>query len=589
MFHHRFFRTFAALLLGALLVSGCVAAPVPQEAAGSAQTAASAAAPVPVSVPGDAATEAAPAAAPTVAADGTVIVSTVDELLAAIGPDRTILMEAGEYTLTDASDYGQEAHASPYYAWEVASDGYGLLILDVENLTIAGKDAESVEINTLPRYAHVLSFVNCASISVSGFTAGHTDGPGFCSGGVLHFEDTDDVRIEGCDLYGCGTIGIQVWDCERVEAIGCTIRDCSMGAVTAYSSRNVQLRDCRMKRCGGDGSLAEAVLHFAQSESVAVINCTVEDNASLYLLQSEYCRDVQLLGSIFTGNRCVEAAFLAERFSPVVEGCAFRENELSAWYPTETHTGMGVPVVSKAGTALTGDDLKNMLRADVDYVAAEASAAQQPAETWEGMREVRVSTVDELLAGIASNTTLYLPAGALRLADASDYGAIGSEYYTWQNEYDGPALIISGVTNFHIVGEGADKTSIEAIPRYANVLTFRDCENISVTGVTLGHIQAPGYCVGGVLSLFQTEGVYISDCGLYGCGTIGLIADDSGAITVERTEIYDCSECAVSLGYCTDVTFTDCSMHDCGEPMFRVSDCKNVVRDGETIRRSSGE
>ena len=56
-----------------------------------------------------------------------VTVNSVDEFLASLGHNTEIILEAGYYDLTTASDYGQET-GSPYYTWVDVGDGYQLLI-----------------------------------------------------------------------------------------------------------------------------------------------------------------------------------------------------------------------------------------------------------------------------------------------------------------------------------------------------------------------------------------------------------------------------------------------------------------------------
>ena len=82
---------------------------------------------------------AAPQASAAVPADGprTVEAATVDELLAAIALDTVIELTGACYTLTEASNYGMDS-GSDYYYWDGCdpSDGFGLVIRDVDGLTI---------------------------------------------------------------------------------------------------------------------------------------------------------------------------------------------------------------------------------------------------------------------------------------------------------------------------------------------------------------------------------------------------------------------------------------------------------------------
>ena len=67
-------------------------------------------------------------------------------------------------------------------------------------------------------------------------------------------------------------------------------------------------------------------------------------------------------------------------------------------------------------------------------------------------------------------------------------------YYRWVECYDGWELQISWVEGLHIRAEGEDPaaTVLVTSPRYANVLSFQSCKDVSLEGFTLGHTQAPG-------------------------------------------------------------------------------------------------
>ena len=67
-------------------------------------------------------------------------------------------------------------------------------------------------------------------------------------------------------------------------------------------------------------------------------------------------------------------------------------------------------------------------------VCAASAAAEAPA----GASAVKVSTVDELIAAIAPDTTVTLAAGTYDLSTAATYGGdTGSPYTRWEPVYDG--------------------------------------------------------------------------------------------------------------------------------------------------------
>ena len=178
--------------------------------------------------------------------------------------------------------------------------------------------------------------------------------------------------------------------------------------------------------------------------------------------------------------------------------------------------------------------------------------------------EVHVSTVDELLAAIDNNTRVYLDAESFNLSEASDYGKKGGEYFRWQRVDDGYGLVIHDLVNFHLIGGGRENTEILAEPRWADVLCFTDCREISLMNFTAGHTQTGEGCLGGVLNLNSCSDVRIEGCGFFGCGKVGLTASFSSEIRIKDTHIYDCSYTGVCLSETSHVVFADCSIYRCG-------------------------
>lgn len=174
-----------------------------------------------------------------------VTVSTVDEFLSAIDDNTTIKLDAELFDLSTAADYG--AYGGGNYYWINSFDGPSLVINGVENLSIVAEN--DCTIAAIPRYANVLSFINCKSLVLSGFTAGHTQEPGSCAGGVLDFQDCWGIDIDNCRLYGCGILGISAKFSSELRVQNTEIYDCSQGAISLgnifdASFEGMDIHDC---------------------------------------------------------------------------------------------------------------------------------------------------------------------------------------------------------------------------------------------------------------------------------------------------------------------------------------------------------
>ena len=209
-------------------------------------------------------------------------------------------------------------------------------------------------------------------------------------------------------------------------------------------------------------------------------------------------------------------------------------------------------------------------------VGAPASEkAPEPEKPAENSSAMTVSTVDELLAAIAPDTEIVLAPGTYDLSTASDYGKTVNGLYTWEEVYDGYELVLQNLSGLKLSGEDA---VISAVPRYANVIRCIGCDNVSFKGFTAGHTIEPGFCVGGVIRLESCNNISMDGCRLYGCGIIGLWADDCENISVYDSDIYACSYEAVDLNTCRNVELSGCRFYgyDNADTLFRFESSDSI-------------
>ncbi len=170
-----------------------------------------------------------------------VRVKTVDEFIQALAPDTCIILEGELFDFSQASGYGTSK--GDYYYWVENYDGPGLVICNLSNLTIKaeGEDRKAHTLSAVPRYADVLTFENCSAITVSGFTAGHTVEQGDCTGGVLLFRNSEDILVENCGLYGCGTEGVNGEYSKNIQVVNSEIYECSYTGIELNNCENVAI------------------------------------------------------------------------------------------------------------------------------------------------------------------------------------------------------------------------------------------------------------------------------------------------------------------------------------------------------------
>lgn len=204
-----------------------------------------------------------------------VTVTTADEFLAAIAPDTEIILDATMIDLSTAAGYGETD--GEYYQWREEFDGPGLYIVGVSNLTIRGAsdDHNATVISCDPRYAHVLSFENCSNIHVKGFTAGHSKEAGACHGGVLAFINSQDVLIEDCGLFGCGTWGVWGENSRDIQVANSEIYECSTCGLYLSSCRDIQVDGTTFRDLGWiwTGTLQEPANEYIPGVAFQLYDC----------------------------------------------------------------------------------------------------------------------------------------------------------------------------------------------------------------------------------------------------------------------------------------------------------------------------
>jgi len=497
-------------------------------------------------------------------------VTTVDELLAAIAPDTVIELTGQRYMLTEASDYGTGS-GSGYYRWDTG-DGAELVIENVTGLTIRTANRDTC-IVTEPRWVNVLHFIGCEDITLEGFTAGHTDGA-YCSGGVLCFENTKGVTVDGCSLYGCGTEGVTTYSCEDVAVTGSEIWNCSQGAAFIYDSKNVSFDNCDFH-----GITAEfGMFRTIDSDKFALLNSTIRDSSGDVFFNSSRSSGVYIGGCEVSGNKFRDM-FASELIPVTVEGCALGDNDIIDWYADMEKLGSlyeNSKAVDHERNVYSYSELQNMQKTENAVWNAYVPEVSTPEVAVSEDGKVHVTTVDEFLAAIAPDTTIYLEAGTYDLSTAEGCGVTETDRYRWDLRFDGPSLVITGVDGLTIEGAGAESVTIAAVPRYADVLGFERCAGLTLRGFTAGHTEEKGYCTGGVLYFDLCDDAVIDGCALFGCGIMGITASNCDDMNVSNTEIYDCEYGAVTLND-SNAVFDNCDIHDNGGPDFQLYGSTAIV------------
>lgn len=239
-------------------------------------------------------------------------------------------------------------------------------------------------------------------------------------------------------------------------------------------------------------------------------------------------------------------------------------------YPEGTGSAQEpAPTVAPETTAVTVEEEAKPEPA----VAETAEPTEEPAATeavqeTTGPKDVYVDNAKDLLAAIASDTTIHLAPGTYNVTDcltmsSYDYGDIldlRDPYVGSLYEYDGYELEIVNIKNLTLVCDDlANPAAIVCEPRYSDVMHFVNCNNLSFANLVCGHTPDRGSCVGSVLSFDYCRDIVMSGMDLYGCGTYGIETNKTSNFLCRMSKIHDCSYGLMTIDNSKNITFEDCN------------------------------
>ena len=243
----------------------------------------------------------------------TIKVSDSREFLEALDSDRIIELKPGKYNLSewDPIFNNQPEQAPPYsnlkskgspklakgVSWSREPfDGGELVLTGIKNLTIRGMDAKSKsEIIVDPRYAFVLKFVKCSNIVIERLTVGHSEG-GYCMGGVFGFADSSRITITGTNMYGCGTVGLELLNVSDMKIISSQIYECTYRIMTVVYGSNIAFEKCVFR-----DNQEFTLVGVSGTKNISFANCEFINNKGEMFIVVD--TTVSVSDSTFKGNR----------------------------------------------------------------------------------------------------------------------------------------------------------------------------------------------------------------------------------------------------------------------------------------------
>ena len=200
-------------------------------------------------------------------------------------------------------------------------------------------------------------------------------------------------------------------------------------------------------------------------------------------------------------------------------------------------------------------------------------------------QQVRVTRTRELPAALRSDKTVLLSAGEYLVSEVAQSS---NPAVSWEQTFDGPQLVITGVSRLTLKALQG-RVTLLAAPRYAYTILFRQCRDIRLEGLTLGHTEA-GECAGGVLRFERCAGVQIQGCDLFGSGVVGLDLEESTGIVVRDSTIRDCTYGALYAVEVQDLRLQNVRViGNEAWPLVSIDSSRNVVLDSCLLEGNTGD
>lgn len=175
--------------------------------------------------------------------DDTVTVSTAAELIRVIAPDAHIILKPGDYNFSALTEE-EISECGGYVSPDSLAHGE-ITIYNAPGLTLEAEESGSVRLITENGYADVVTLVHCDGAVLKGLVIGHEIEKGECDADVLRIDTCEDVRVEECGLFGCGSDGIWAEKADRLTVTKTDIYECTSSIFSLVDTGEAVFDRCR--------------------------------------------------------------------------------------------------------------------------------------------------------------------------------------------------------------------------------------------------------------------------------------------------------------------------------------------------------
>ena len=226
----------------------------------------------------------------------TVTVSNIEELVENLKNSTRIILKEGTYNFSDIKGNDN--------SWESYNEEYGYTNHNViygRHIKLEAEEGAAVNILINSPTSNVLEFNAGTDISLKGLTLGHNVEKGQCTGGVFSFNGCENLRIEDCHLFGCGTYGVSANGVYDLKLINSEIYECTYGLAELQNTNTAVFENCILRDSEGFNQF-----EIYNSNNIRFENCEVRGNKAGDLenlfIRSDNSVDVKFKNCKFKDN-----------------------------------------------------------------------------------------------------------------------------------------------------------------------------------------------------------------------------------------------------------------------------------------------
>lgn len=199
----------------------------------------------------------------------------------------------------------------------------------------------------------------------------------------------------------------------------------------------------------------------------------------------------------------------------------------------------------------------------------------------ESLETIIVNSAQEFIDAIGSNRKIIVGDGVSLNLSSIRAGYIKNPNVHWEKVYDGNELVLENIQNFSIQGQDSGYSDILVEPRYANVLTFKNCSKLNFKNINVGHTPDKGSCTGGVFVLKNCGDINIEKSRLFGCGTEGLNLHGVDKLNFVDSMITDCTYDLMTIDNSSDIEFKNSTFSETTafDQLIYISSSQNIKFD----------